>query len=165
MAKCDYCCTFYRGGAIKDGDLRFCSGHCRDRGQMLKSALACVPEEVIEDQIASVHAGPCPDCNQRKRVDYYDSYWVWSAFILTRWGTKTHISCQECARKRQKDDLMSCVALGWWGVPAGLIVTPLQIWANIRAMRDLGSEGPSKRLKHSIKMQIARHLMSRQQYS
>ena len=35
MGVCDYCGANYRGWAIKDGNYRYCMGHCHKRGNAL----------------------------------------------------------------------------------------------------------------------------------
>ena len=53
MAICDYCGTTYRGGAVKDGPYRYCSGHCCDRGKVLLCHLDNIPKTKLNSIIAS----------------------------------------------------------------------------------------------------------------
>ncbi len=75
-------------------------------------------------------ASVCPECGKTAPVGTHRSYWVWSALVLTRWGTTLHTCCANCARKHRHKAIMSCLALGWWGIPFGLFVTPMQIYRN-----------------------------------
>ena len=51
MAICDYCGTSYRGGALKEGLFRFCTGLCHDRGKVLLGFLKSVREATIDSII------------------------------------------------------------------------------------------------------------------
>src|SRR5205085_235600 len=153
MANCDYCGAFYRGGAIRDGDYRFCTGPCHQRGQSLTAILADVPEAEVSARIADVHTGPCPRCAKRRNVDIYDSFRTWSALVYTKWETRSHLCCRICARKHQISDLIFCLYAGWWSSPFGLLIGPFQIFRNIREMLHRSSiAGPSKRLQQRVRM-------------
>jgi hypothetical protein len=85
----------------------------------------------------------CPVCGAPGSVEEYLSYRVHSVLILTSWRTRVHSCCPQCARKAQVRDLLYCACLGWWGVPFGLIITPLQIARNCIALWNLStSPGP-----------------------
>lgn len=68
----------------------------------------------------------CAYCNTAHRV--------WSALVLTNWSSHPAISCRGCALKRQAGSLLSCLVLGWWGLPWGLVWTPVQVIRNIVGM-------------------------------
>jgi len=160
MAVCDYCGVTYRGGAIKDGPYKFCTGPCRDHGRVLLERLDHIPEDKIESYIAGTHEGPCASCGQRRGIDFYLSYRIWSAFVYSRWQTKSHILCRNCARRRQIKDLMFCIFAGWWSLP-GFLITPFQITFNIIAMlRTPNPAVPSERLRKIAKLDLARKLGS-----
>jgi len=86
-----------------------------------------VPDSPLEAELRELHAGACPQCGGAGPVDLHDSRWVWSALIVTRTGCDTVLSCRRCARKRQGGAILRSLALGWWGVPFGLILTPVQV--------------------------------------
>lgn len=158
MAVCDYCGVTYRGGAIKDGLYRFCTGPCRDRGRVLLKLLNDIPEDTIDSYIARVHEGPCASCGQRRSIDVYLSYRIWSALVYSRWQTQSHVLCRSCARRRQIEDLMFCIFAGWWS-PHGLLITPFQITFNIIAIfRTPNPAVPSERLRKIVKLDLARKI-------
>ena len=69
----------------------------------------------------------------RALLDIRISYWVWSAVVVTRWGYESKFCCRRCATKRQLMSVGSCLLLGWWGFPWGMLITPLQLYRNLRA--------------------------------
>src|SRR5262245_66249051 len=100
MARCGYCDTRIIFGGLRDNDARYCNERCRNAGSLLKTSLK-VPEDVVRQQVWALHRGPCPKCKGRGPVDVHVSYWVWSAVLLTRWGSTPALSCRSCARKSQ----------------------------------------------------------------
>jgi hypothetical protein len=158
MATCDYCGQTYRGWAIKDGQYRFCNTQCRKQGQVLK-LLDNVALKDLDDYIARAHAGPCPTCYRPNPVDAHPSYWVYSLIVYTRWSKSFEIQCHACARKRQLKDPVFCLACGWWGIPFGFIITPVQLIANLLAM--LPKNVPSERFRQMSKLHLALQLAQR----
>lgn len=149
MPHCDYCSEHYRGWAIKDGDLNFCSGVCQDRGQQLK----LIPAAVIDRKVSEVRAGPCLNCGSRKPVDLYNSYFVWSIPIYARFSTRSQLTCRSCARKRQIGDALASTLLGWCG--PGLFVLPFYIIRNLAAAAKSQDKGiPSDELKRRVRRQL-----------
>jgi hypothetical protein len=56
------------------------------------------------------------------------------------------------------------LALGWWGFPWGLIVTPVQIARNITGMlKGPDPLAPSAKLERAVRMNIAANAVARQQ--
>jgi len=164
MAICDYCGTSYRGGAVKDGPYRYCTGRCRDRGKVLLGYLEKVPQVKIDSAIEESHGGPCPSCGHNRSVDVYQSHRIWSALIYSRWETSNYVVCQECAREKQLNDLMFCVAAGWWS-PHGFLITPFFIAFNVFALlHRLDPALPSERFRKLVRMNLARRLAAGQQF-
>ena len=158
MAICDYCGATYRGGAIKDGAYRYCTGLCHERGKVLLSHLDRVPQSTIDAFIARAHEGPCGSCGKNRSVDVYWSYRIWSALIYSRWQTNSYVVCRECARERQSEDLALCLGAGWWSFP-GLLITPFYVIFNIAAMfRRHDPATPSEHFRKLVRMNLARHL-------
>jgi hypothetical protein len=103
-----------------------------------------------------MHQGACPKCKGPGPVDVHTSYWVWSALALTRWGTQQQITCRGCAMKRQVGNLALSGILGWWGFPHGLLLTPVQLWRNARALVvPPDPSQPSPRLVQMARLQLA----------
>jgi hypothetical protein len=161
MAICDYCGSSYRGGAIKEGPYRYCTGHCRDRGMMLLRHLERIPEAQIENAIWKAHQGPCPECGKSVSVDVHSSYRFWSALIYWSWKSKSTVACRECARARQSEDLVLSALSGWWS-PPGILITPFAVVLNIVALcRRFDADNPSDRFRKLVRMSMARSLAER----
>jgi hypothetical protein len=89
----------------------------------------------VHRQIEELHrSSTCPTCGKVGPIDVQHAYWVWSAIVLTRWGSKSKLECLSCARPRRVNAIVSSLLLGWWGIPFGLIITPLQLVRNLAAL-------------------------------
>lgn len=141
MAKCDYCGSTILFGGTRDGDRRFCNDRCRQRGALL-AVSERFPAEIVQQHLRGVHQGSCPKCRGRGPVDVHTSHRVWSAVYLTSWSSRPQISCHRCGVKRQLGDAAFSLALGWWGFPFGLIMTPVQVVRNLTAV--FGGPDPSR---------------------
>ena len=81
--------------------------------------------------MAKLWQGQCPKCHGPGPVDLYKSFRVHSLVFMTQWKTLPQIACRSCGRKAQLTDALYSLALGWWGFPWGLLMTPVQIGRNI----------------------------------
>jgi hypothetical protein len=158
MAVCDYCGATYRGGAIRDGVYRYCTGLCHERGKVLLSKLDHIPESKIDAFIRSQHEGPCPHCGKNRSVDVYNSYRIWSALIYSHWETEEYLACHKCGRAQQIGDLGLCLAAGWWS-PHGFLITPFFVAFNVAAiLRHQHPKQPSERFRKLVRVNLARRL-------
>ncbi len=106
----------------------------------------------LDLEVDRVHRGNCPQCGGPGPVDLHSHYRVWSAFYMTRWMEQRILACAACARKAQRKSIGYCLLLGWWGIPWGLFMTPVQVVKNIRASVRAGkSTGPSKQMIEAIR--------------
>jgi hypothetical protein len=154
MAKCDSCGSTILFGGKQQGDLRFCNDRCRQRGVLL-AASRQVPDNIVQQQVWSVHQGLCPKCGGNGPVDVHVSYRIWSALFLTTWASRPQVSCRSCGVKRQMGDALFSVVLGWWGIPWGLLFTPVQVGRNIVALAKGPDPGkPSAQLEKMVRMNI-----------
>jgi hypothetical protein len=159
MAVCDYCNKNFNFFGVHEGDYSFCSANCKNQARALLKSLEQFTPQQIEDYIGRSRAGPCRQCGKPNPVDLYQSYRVISMILLTRWTTHNHFVCRECARREQLKSLAYSAALGWWGFPFGLVLTPVQIIRNIVAMS--GGADPkqaSPRLRSLLKLNLARQV-------
>lgn len=155
MASCSTCGTTILFGGKRQGTFRFCSDKCLARGQYLLVADQ-IPDSVVDEFARRVHLGLCPKCQGPGPVDVHNSYSVWSAVYLTSWKTVPNVVCKECGSKAQTRALLSSLLLGWWGIPWGFLVTPMQIVKNISAMRrDVSPTEPSKELLRVARLHLA----------
>jgi hypothetical protein len=87
------------------------------------------------------------------------SYWVWSAVLLTRWGSTPVVSCRSCARKSQLTNIGFSLLFGWWGFPWGLCLTPVQIVRNaVGLVHGPDDAQPSPNLGKLVRLGIARQV-------
>ena len=159
MATCGSCGTTVLFGGATIGQTRYCNAKCAQRGQILTYSQQIAPD-VVRDSVSRVHRGACPRCNGPGPVDVHASYRVWSALILTKWQSFQHVACRSCGMKAQLGDTLFSLALGWWGFPWGLVMTPVQVARNIGAMLKNPSEsGPSPRLENAVRVSLASSAM------
>ncbi len=159
MAQCGYCGTTIVFGGVRDGAQRFCNDKCHQNASLMSLA-GQVPANLVEQQIQEVHEGSCPKCRGRGPVDVYRTYRVWSAFVLTSWSATPQLCCRSCARRSQLGGVLFCLVLGWWGIPWGLILTPIQIIRNIAGMcTGPDPRRPSAELEKFVKVTLAAQIM------
>ena len=155
MARCGYCNTFILIGGTKDGDLRFCNAECAARGA-LKRVADQLPQESVRQFIRSVHEGKCPRCQGPGPVDVHTSYRVWSALVLTSWSSRPAVTCGSCGTKSKLGNLVYCLFLGWWGLPFGVLITPVQIGRNLVALfTGPDPSTPSPKLENILRLHLA----------
>ncbi len=158
MAKCDYCGSTILFGGARDGDLRFCNARCQSAGTLLRLSNS-IPEPSVQEVLWKVHQGACPKCGGRGPVDVHTSYWVWSALVLTQWSSRPQVSCRGCGVKSQLGATATSLVVGWWGIPWGLIFTPVQVIRNVVALASPpDANSPSPRLEKQVRLSLAAEL-------
>jgi hypothetical protein len=156
MSKCAYCGTTILLGGVRQGNLQFCNTRCEQSAYLVHLAQA-VPADVLERQMQEVFRGNCPKCNGLGPIDVHKVHQVWSALILTRWSSSQQVSCKSCATKSQLGGILFSLALGWWGFPWGLILTPVQVVRNIAEIcSGPDPSQPSQGLRNVVLINIAR---------
>ena len=160
MASCDTCGSSILFGGKSEGGYRFCNATCQQRGRVLIAANQ-VPEDVLNEHVHAVHQGACPKCQGPGPVDVHTSHSVYSLLFMTSWKSKPEISCRPCGVKSQALATLSSAALGWWGFPWGLIMTPVQLVKNIGGMLSKGNpDAPSAQLRQQVRLHLGARLMS-----
>ena len=134
MTKCGYCGSAIIMGGVRAGGQRFCNNKCHQNAYIL-SVTKNVAPDLIDRKVEEVWRGNCPKCRGLGPIDVHKIYEVWSVLVLTRWTTKSQVSCHPCAIKRQLGGATFSLFFGWWGFPWGLILTPVQITRNIIGMK------------------------------
>jgi hypothetical protein len=164
MAKCDYCSSTIIFGGKRDANGRFCNKKCQGRGALLAISRQ-LPDSDVQDRVWKVHQGLCPKCSGAGPVDVHVSHTVWSALILTSWSSAPQLSCRSCGIKSQAVGAAFSLALGWWGFPWGLVVTPIQIGRNFFSMsRPPEPSKPSPQLEKIVRMTIAAQMLQQQSH-
>jgi hypothetical protein len=115
-----------------------------------------VPAAEVEVFIENFRKGFCPSCNKFCELDIHRSFRVHSILVYTKWSTQSELSCRECARKRQRSDLQYCIAMGWWGLPFGPVITFVQIIRNVVALRR--GDTPSSDICRAARLALAEHV-------
>lgn len=162
MAKCGYCGSTILMGGVRSGDQRFCNSRCSQNARVL-SVTQNIPTDVLERKIEEVWRGNCPKCKGLGPVDVHKVHEVWSILVLTRWTTKTQVSCHSCAIKRQLGGVAFSFFFGWWGFPWGLVLTPVQITRNIMGMsRGPDSAQPSDGLRKLVLVNLGANMLASQ---
>ena len=156
MAKCAFCGTTILFGGKKVEGLTFCNNKCLVNGRLAFVARE-IPNDVVASQARAVHGGPCPVCGEhRGPVDVHTSHKVASFLIMTSWSSTPRVSCRSCGTRAQIGALFYSLALGWWGIPWGILMTPVQVVKNLTAL--LHSEQsltPSDQLEQLIRISMA----------
>jgi hypothetical protein len=163
MARCDYYGTIILFGGAVDGDLRFCNETCQANGMVLSVAHQ-LPEGAVAEHLRSVHEGECPSCNGPGPVDIHTTHRIWSMLVMTSWQNSPRMCCRSCGIKAQLGGLFSCLVLGWWGFPWGLIMTPVQVIRNLSGIiAGPDPSRPSAQLERAVRVQLAAHLLAQGQ--
>ncbi len=154
MATCDACGSIMFGG-VRDGERRYCNEECRQRGAYVALADQ-MPEQILDSYVKQTHEGDCPKCQGPGPVDVHISHSVWSALIITHWGSHPEVCCQSCGTKAKLVNSLFSLALGWWGFPWGLIATPIQIARNLGGLFSTPDPTtPSPKLREVVKLHLA----------
>jgi endogenous inhibitor of DNA gyrase (YacG/DUF329 family) len=160
MAACDYCGAMILFGGKKSENFRFCSDRCQQAGILLDASKQ-VPDDLVQQRIWNLHQGTCPQCQGRGPIDVHTSYRIWSALIFTSWRNQPHIVCRSCGTKAQLRDAAVSLLLGWWNVPRGLVMTPVQLSRNFAAIFSTKDPSrPSPTLEKLVRIELAAKLIS-----
>lgn len=157
MATCMTCGKTVIAGGIKDHGYRFCSKMCHLRKADYLAKMGEISETSVDVEVEKLRTMRCPRCGRNGHVDEHTSVFVYSMILITRFGQKRHMCCRGCALKAQALDTLGTATLGWWGIPFGVIGTPVGIVMNLVQMGvTLRSRKPSKRLRNFARERLAR---------
>ena len=155
MKRCDYCASTILVGGAEVGGLRFCSQNCASQAPFVAAARV-VPDDAVTQEAWAVHHGPCPKCKGMGPVDVHTTHRIWSAVLMTSWNSRPLVACRSCAARQRAQDTLFSLALGWWGFPWGLIMTPVQVGRNLVGFfRAPDPMGPSAGLRQLIRIEMA----------
>lgn len=159
LASCAACGATILFGGVRDGRSRFCSAKCKAKGS-LQIAVASVPDALVSSRVWMIREGRCPECRGPGPVELRCSHRVWSGLIVVMHSTRPHVCCGRCATRARWRDAGFSFVLGWWSL-WGLILTPLQIYRNIRDI--VRSNDPSRttpQLDLLVRAQLANDLQA-----
>lgn len=158
MPNCDQCGAQILFGGVRRAGLHFCKEKCANASALL-SVIESLPDERVKQALNELwNEGVCPRCGQHagSGLDVHEAHEVWSAIFLTSWRSVPAISCKACGIKRQLASLLFSGVLGWWGMPWGILVTPIQITRNLAGMLRGSSVGrPSAELEMFVRRTLA----------
>ena len=159
MPKCDMCgSTILFGGHKKNGRL-YCRESCYENGTV-SELVDRVPVDVLKEEVQEVHKGHCPKCGEQGPVDVHTSYHVWSILVMTFWKSKPQVCCRWCGVKAKLGGALVSGIVGWWGFPAGLIMTPIQVGRNlIGIMFGPNPNVPTSELETMVRLDLVRQYM------
>jgi hypothetical protein len=96
-------------------------------------------------------------CGGNGPVDVFTSHRVHSMLYVTSWRSLPRISCRGCATKAQLGGLFYSLCLGWWGIPWGFVMTPVQIFRNLNGLRqDPEPTRSAPQFEALVRMRLAR---------
>ena len=155
MAYCDHCGTRVLFGGKRDRGHRFCSARCHEKGRPLLDAFERVGP-LVPAALKERHQGRCPACAGAGPVDVHSAHYVYSLVLYTSWTDTERVSCRPCGRRAQSSAVLKCLLLGWWGIPFGLLMTPIQIARNLHGLfSPPDPRHPSAALKRHVQTQVA----------
>lgn len=162
MASCAYCSTTIIFGGRRSGNLRYCNEKCEQQGRLSEVANQLSPADV-KAYIFRVHKGNCPQCDGPGPVDVHTSYRVYSVIMLTSWSSRPLVACTRCGTKQKIGDTFFSLFLGWWGLPWGILMTPVQVTRNLFAFSKTPDPStPSLALEQILKCHLAAQLIENQ---
>lgn len=87
------------------------------------------------------------------------SHRITSIVVMTSWSSRQQISCRSCGLKSQAFSGVYCLFLGWWGIPWGILGTPIQILRNIGEMvKPPDPATPSPELQRVVRSVLAQQI-------
>lgn len=132
MATCACCGTTVFLAKKADGN-KYCNANCLARGPIYQVAKT-LPDDLVLAEARKIFASPCPVCRGSGPTDVHYSHRIWSAVLMTSWNSRARFSCKSCGVKDQASALAYSVALGWWGIPWGILGTPWTASRNVYGM-------------------------------
>lgn len=153
MASCAACGTTIFGGVKIDGN-QYCNQKCATYAGVLRAA-GSVPQDLVDQHVATVFNGTCPKCGGPGPVDIRKNHKITSMLVLSTWKTQSPICCAACGKKEQVKALVHCSLLGWWGIPNGIMRTPFHIGKNLKAIKANAATEPSEDLKRHVRLTLA----------
>lgn len=157
MARCEYCGETILFGGVKDAGKRFCNKRCYTTWRQ-EVKIVVVHEDEVAHHLLNVFDGDCPVCGGRGPVDIRKAYWIWSFAVLTSWQQTAQLSCKGCGMTSNMKALAFSGLLGWWGIPFGMIVTPIMVVRNVLSILAIDKDAPSEDLESVVRLALAQNV-------
>ena len=143
---CPTCGLSVLWGGVKHNGKKYCSQKCFEEDAVNRIA-ETIPENEVENRVNEIHSGVCPLCGESGPIDVHKSYFIYSIILFTSYRTNLHLSCRSCARKEQLKYLFISALAGWWGIPFGILITPIMLLMGLVSLFITPNPGnPSKAL-------------------
>ncbi len=86
----------------------------------------------------------CPKCKKSQQyINGTMEYNIYSIIFLTYRSKKIKIACRDCLKKINNAALLKSMLAGWWGIPWGILLTPVYIYRNISIRSQYKSDEPN----------------------
>lgn len=155
IGQCDNCGTTIVFNGIKDSSLLFCNDKCKSKSLLLIYAKN-IQQKAIDQKAQEIKNCACPKCGDAGQVGLHTSYKVWSMIFITSWRSEPQICCKSCGVKSQIFHIIKSLLFGWWGLPWGIIITPVQVLRNVIGLfQNDNYLHPSDKLKDYIRLVLA----------
>ncbi|EAY70823.1 hypothetical protein BDAG_03630 [Burkholderia dolosa AU0158] len=155
VTECSHCGrTFLIGGRSIDGR-RYCGPACAHAHPIVVEAER-LPDATVRQYVDDCRYGPCPICRRDDRpVDVHASHRVVSLLFVTRWATRRHVCCRRCGRRKQALALLASAAFGWWGLPWGIVLTPIQLARNALGLAARDPDVATQQFEQLLRRKLA----------
>ena len=95
--------------------------------------------------ISSVH---CPTCDSAAQpLNATITGEVISFVIMSTYNKRIVVGCPDCLDKANNNALAKSLALGWWGIPWGIVYTVQSIILNTQSKRKHRTQNPNEHLR------------------
>jgi hypothetical protein len=117
---------------------------------IIKGALAQTKEYTLselQEYSEKVRSVACPVCNQKTRkLNATMVYKIKSFVFFSSLSQTPVIACPDCLDRKNDNAVTSSLLLGWWGIPWGVLKTPVYIYRNLKAKKQNHLEKPNETL-------------------
>lgn len=150
MARCRGCFAKLDADTSGSGLSQWCSDECRAADESAFEALT-ESEKIIIEKTNEVFNRDCPECGGKGPVDFHEYYKIWSLLVVTRYSDHEIFCCSRCAAKTKIGAILFCGVFGWWGIPYGIIGTPVQLVKNLLSLLSSNPNEPSPEIRDMVR--------------
>lgn len=133
LDRCDRCGYWIPLSGVRQDGFHYCCDECARYGPLIPRSRQ-VPAAEVRLEALKILSGRCGMCGGPGPVEVRRSYRIWSFVVLSHFSTRLQISCRLCGIKAQLRGIGFSMLLGWWSLPIGVVMTPVQIGRNLWAM-------------------------------